>query len=580
MNQLSQSSETSPDSEMRPASPREASAASVMLGALARRGVRAVFGIPGGLVSPFYDALAEVPSMQLVTTRHEGMAGFAAMGHALATGLPAVVLTTSGPGLTNAITGIAAAHLEGLPLIVIAGEVATGAMSRGAMQDASSNALDAVAMMRTVCRWSARMGSPDDASGIIEQAFRVATGPRPGPVFISVPLDVSAAPARTTPMHLVAPRESCDPDPAACVEAAQRLVSARRPLLVVGNGARAAWRELLALAERVACPVVSTPHAKGIFPDSHPLYLGGIGLGGHPSAAAYLAAGPDVVCVVGSRLNDYATNGWSLPLAGTEATIQIDSQPWLIGRNCPVTLGIVADARLALAGMLAALPTEVARPRRVRVELTRSHAADMTSDALPLRPGRVMAGLQAAFPEAIWAVDQGEHCAYALHYLSVDDPEGFQTMVGLASMGSGIGVAIGMRHAQRARPVVGICGDGGFAMHAGELLTCIEHGIDVILAVINDGRWNMVHHGFQKVFGRRPRGLPSYVADLAGVAREFGAVGLRVEGPADLDPARLREAASRGRPVLLDIRIDPGLALSADSRSAALQDHARKEGAL
>jgi acetolactate synthase I/II/III large subunit len=580
MNQLSQASETSPDSEMRPASPREASAASVMLGALARRGVRAVFGIPGGLVSPFYDALADVPSIQLVTTRHEGMAGFAAMGHALATGVPAVVLTTSGPGLTNAITGIAAAHLEGLPLIVIAGEVATGAMSRGAMQDASSNALDAVAMMRTVCRWSARMGSPDDASGIIEQAFRVATGPRPGPVFISVPLDVGAAAARTTPMHLVAPRESCDPDPAACVEAAQRLVGARRPLLVVGNGARAAWRELLALAERVACPVVTTPHAKGIFPDSHPLYLGGIGLGGHPSAAAYLAAGPDVVCVVGSRLNDYATNGWSLSLAGTEATIQIDRQPWLVGRNCLVTLGIVADARLALAGMLAALPSEVARPRRVRVELTRSQAADMTSDALPLRPGRVMAGLQAAFPGAIWAVDQGEHCAYALHYLSVDDPEGFQTMVGLASMGSGIGVAIGMRHAQRMRPVVGICGDGGFAMHAGELLTCVEHGIDVVLAVINDGRWNMVHHGFQKVFGRRPRGLPSHVADLAGVAREFGAVGLRVETPADLDAARLREAASRGRPVLLDIRIDPGLALSADSRSAALQDHARKEGAL
>jgi acetolactate synthase-1/2/3 large subunit len=551
-----------------------------MLRALARRGVRAVFGIPGGLVSPFYDALADVPSMELVTTRHEGMAGFAAMGHALVTGAPAIVLTTSGPGLTNALTGVAAAYVEGLPLIVIAGEVPTGAMSRGAIQDTSSNALDAVAMMRTVSRWSARVGSPDDAPGIIEQAFRIATGPRPGPVFVSVPLDISAAPARATTMALNAPSERCEPDRAACIEAAQRLVGARRPLLVVGNGARKASRELLDLAERLACPVVTTPHAKGIFPDSHPLHLGGIGLGGHPSAAAYLAAGPDVVCIVGSRLNDYATNGWSQPLAGSEATIQIDRQPWLIGRNYPVTLGIVSDARLALAGMLAALPADVARPRRMRVELTRSHAADMTDDAVPLRPGRVMAGLQAAFPNAIWAVDQGEHCAYALHYLSVDDPAGFQTMVGLASMGSGIGIAIGMRHAQRMRPVVGICGDGGFAMHAGELLTCVEHGIDVVLAVVNDGRWNMVHHGFQKVFGRRPSGLPSHVADLAGVAREFGAIGLRVETPADLDVGRLREATSRGRPVLLDIRIDPSLALSADSRSAALQDHARKEGAL
>jgi acetolactate synthase-1/2/3 large subunit len=566
--------QASPISQVLPAARRETSAARVLLEALAQRGVRVAFGIPGGHISPVFDALADVPSIELVTTRHEGMAGFAAMGHALATGKPALVLTTSGPGMTNALTGIAAASVEGLPLIAIAGEVPTSAQSRGAMQDTSSNALDAVALMRTVSRWSARIGSADDAAGLVEQALRIASGPRPGPVFLSIPLDVSSANARRIPLALgdVSPPQA--PDRLACNEIARALRRARRPLLVVGNGARAAWAELRLLAERLGCPVVTTPHAKGVFPDSHPLHLGGIGLGGHPSATRYLAARPDVVCIVGSRLNDYATNGWSLPLCGSDATFQIDREPWLIGRNYPVTLGIVGDAALAIRAMLHVLPAHSHKSPRLCGGIERLHRDAATCDDVPLKPARVFAALQAAFPDARWAVDQGEHCAYALHFLSIDAPDRFRTMVGLASMGSGIGVAIGLRQADRTHPVVAVCGDGGFAMHAGEILTCVEHGIDVVFAIINDGRWNMVHHGFRKVFGRMPHGLPKHVADLAGVAREFGAVGIRIDTPADLEPGRLAALARLGKPVVLDIRVDPSVALSVESRSAALQEFA------
>jgi acetolactate synthase-1/2/3 large subunit len=213
-------------------------------------------------------------------------------------------------------------------------------------------------------------------------------------------------------------------------------------------------------------------------------------------------------------------------------------------------------------------------PRRCFGGITRVQPESVRSDSTPLKPGRVRAGLQEAFPDAVWAVDQGEHCTYALHYLKIDSPDRFHTMIGLASMGSGIGVGIGARHARRDRPVVIVCGDGGYAMHAGEILTCVEHGIDVILAVINDGRWNMVFHGFQAVFGRMPDELPTHVADLAGVARNFGALGIRIERPEDLDPARLRALSRRGRPLLLDIRIDPSLALSLESRTASLKDFA------
>ena len=568
--------QSSPISYIRPLLEREPNVGRLVLEILAQHGVRTAFGIPGGLISPVFDAFADV-GIELVMTRHEGMAGFAAMGHALATGRPALVLTTSGPGMTNALTGIAAASVEGLPLIAIAGEVPTSAQGRGAIQDASSNALDGVALMRTVCRWSARIQSAEDAPGMVAQALAVACGPRPGPVFLSLPLDVGNARARSTPLSRPQPAAPAAPDSSACAEAAKQLHHAKRPLLVLGNGARDAAAEIRTLAERLACPVVTTPHAKGVFPDSHPLHLGGIGLGGHASATRYLAARPDVVCVIGSRLNDYTTNGWSLPLCGTEATLQIDREPWLIGRNYPVTSGIIGDAKLAVRAMLRALPVAVS-PRSQGGGIERVGPRDNVGGTSGLPPAQVFASLQAAFPDATWSVDQGEHCAYALHYLSIDHPQRFRTMVGLASMGSGIGVAIGMRQGDRSRPVIGVCGDGGFAMHAGEILTCVEHGIDVVLAIINDGRWNMVHHGFGKVFGRLPQGLPQHVADLAGVAREFGATGARIEAPEDLRTERLRALAQAGGPVVLDIRIDPSLALSVESRSAALQEFAAAGG--
>jgi acetolactate synthase-1/2/3 large subunit len=555
---------------------RAVNAARAMLQTFARRGVRVAFGIPGGLISSVFDALADVPEIELVMTRHEGMAAFCAIGHAVATRMPALVLTTSGPGITNALTGIAAAFLEELPLIFVGGEVPANAASRGAIQDASSNGIDAVALMRTVTRWSARVDSAAGAVGAAEQAFRVATGARPGPVFLSLPLDVGNATGRPQRIAIGEAAPWPEPDPGACREIVQRLRRAKRPLIVAGNGARDAALELRLLAEYTGSPVVTTPHAKGVFPEGHRLHLGGIGLGGHPSARAYLAAGPDVVCIVGSKLNDYATDGWTIPLAGSEATFQIDREPWLIGRNYPVTAGIVADARAALSAMLSVAPTDSTPPPPLREITGIRRVVDesgRSSDG-PLKPGRVFAALQDAFPDAFWACDQGEHCAYAIHYLQIDDPTQFRTMVGFASMGTGIGLAIGARAAQRNRTVIGVCGDGGFAMHAGEILTCVEHAIDVVLVIINDGRWNMVHHGFHAVYGRRPRSLPSHVADLAGVARGFGAVGARIETPADLDREHLRRLAGLGRPLVLDVRIDPSLSLSADSRSGALRNFA------
>jgi acetolactate synthase I/II/III large subunit len=565
--------------EKRETIPLRRTAARVMLEAFARRGVRVAFGIPGGFISPLFDALSEVKAIKFVTTRHEGMAAFCAAGHAMATGKPALVLTTSGPGITNAITGIAGATVEAIPLIAVGGEVATTASSRGSIQETSQNGLDAVAMLRTATRWSARVESAGLVAGAAERAYDVAMGPVPGAVFLSLPLDQSNAVAGS--LRPVAwPETSAMPRPnsAACAELAMKLQLARRPLIVAGNGARSAASALRELARRLSIPVVTTPHGKGVFPESDPLHLGLIGLGGHASAISYLMSSPDVVCVVGSRLGDLPTDGWALPVSGTDATIQIDRDRFLIGRNYPVTLGIVADAAQALRETLIRIPADFSRPIRGS-GIERFRPADAASDAVPLKPARVLTAIQRTFPDAFWFADQGEHCAFALHYLAIDRPDEFRSLLGWASMGSGLGAAIGFQHARPGERVVCICGDGGFLMHAGEILTCVENGINLVVVVFNDGRLNMVHHGFKAVFGRRPEGLPSRVSDIAGVARALGAKAATIQAPADLASYNLKRFLDHYGPVVLDVRIDPEFALSVGSRSASLR-HAAFAGAL
>lgn len=555
--------------------PLQDTAAIVLLKVLAKHGVRVAFGIPGGTISPLFAALEAVPEIRLISMRHEAMAAFAALGHARATGVPAIVLTTSGPGLINALTGIAAALEEELPLILISGEVAGRAAGRGALQDGTSVGLDVHAMLRTITRWSGALLAPEGAQGIAERAWQATTSTPPGPVLITAAIDVASAPSPSIVNIVPARQRPCIPDYKACRAAARLLARAHRPLLVLGNGARAAAREVRQVAERLVCPVVTTGHAKGILPETHPLYLGLVGAGQHPSALAYVEEGPDVVCIVGSQLGDIATNGWTLSLAGTKATIQIDRDPWLIGRNAPTNLGIVGDAALGLQAMLTALPPAPSRPRPVPGGCRSYHEELSASDAVPLKPQRVLATLAELFPDAVWCCDIGEHLTMALHYLRVQSPSNFHAMVGLGSMGSGIGAAIGVKEARPGETVIALCGDGGLAMFAGDLMSCVDNNINVIFAVFNDGRWNMVDHGFQTVHGHVPQAFPSRVADLAAVARGFGALAVRISSLDGL--AVLRGYRDPKKPLVLDIAIDPGESVSRDTRAASMRHFAHSD---
>lgn len=546
------------------------SCAELLLDVLVRHGVTAVFGLPGGTIMPVYDALAEHPALAVVTCRHETAAVFAAMGHARATGRPAAVLVTSGPGLTNALTGLAAASCEGLPVLLVAGEVATTHTGRFSLQDGSASGLDVLAMTRPLTRFSARVEQASALEPLATRALATARGPLPGPAFLALPIDVARTRVRSLDLPVTSP-----PPPAvdreACEEVARRLARARRPTIVLGNGARGAGVAALvaSIADRVGARVATTAHAKGAFPERHPRYLGVLGFGGHAEAVEELGQ-TDLALVLGSRLGDITTNGWTTRLG--ERLIQIDHDPAALGRNHAPELAVVGDVAASAAVILANLPASSAAEPFARRRLCLDGAPGRDDRGTPIKAAWLMGALERTLPRnTIFTVDIGEHAAFALHHLRVDEPSRFHMFAGLGSMGSGICAALGIKLASPRTPVVAVCGDGGLSMHAGELMTCAELGLAVVFVVLNDGRYRMVDAGMEYIFGRRSRGLPAHLVDLGKLAEACGALAVTVETPRDFEDAHLAALLRAERPVVLDVRIDASDFLSVQTRLASLK---------
>ncbi len=556
-----------------PAIAAPSTAAHALLDTLLARGVDTIFGIPGGAIGAVYDACADRPGLRVITNPHESASVFAAMAYARASGRPAAVLVTSGPGFTNALTGMAAASCEELPVLIVSGEVPTRNAGRFALQDGSSSGLDVLAIARPVTRFAARIERAEGVEGVVHRALSEATGARPGPALLALPLDVSRAPGRASTLRFAPTAQApVEPPAEACATAAALLSSANAPLVVLGAGARAASASALAveLAERTVAMVTATGHAKGAFPERHRNYLGVLGFGGHGEVRASLPR-EDVALVVGSRLGDIATNGWTPDLAPSRALIHVDRDPSALGRNYDVAVPIVADATAALRGIVRRLPNDGARPAPAAPALDLDRDPRRAARSTPPKPQWLLATLERELPrDTIFTVDIGEHAAFALHHLRVDRAEQLHVFAGLGSMGSGLCGAIGVKVARPSSPVVAIVGDGSFAMHAGEILTCVDQGIPVVFVVLNDGRYGMVDAGNAHIYGRRCPGLPGTTADLAGVAASFGAVSLTVRRADDLAPGKLAALVALRRPVVIDVRIDPSEKLSVATRVASL----------
>jgi acetolactate synthase I/II/III large subunit len=550
-------------------------AADVVVRTLDALGVRTFYGIPGGSISPIYDALLDMPNAKTIVSRHESAAVFAAIGHARASDELPCVLVTSGPGLTNALTAIASAYCDSVPVLVISGEVPRKHFGRGAVQEGSRYGVDIISMARSTTKLALEITNPRSAAMAVRKAVATAKSGRKGPVLLTLPLDI-ACEMTDLPEISSAVHSSFDIDEHAVMDAAKTLSAAERPLLLVGSGARNERTANLIgiLAAALQIPVVTTPKGKGIFPETDPLSLGVFGLAGHPSATEYLEQGVDVIMAIGCGFGDTATNSWSPLLQPKKCLIQIDVDGSQIGKNYPVDIGIVGPAEEVLHRML---PLVKRRLAIARAQGLRHQNPEWKADgSMPLKPAHVISLLQGVLPDdTIYTCDIGEHQMFALHYLTLRHPDAWILNSGLGAMGSGMASAVGAKVARPEQPVVAICGDYSFAMYAMELQTCVQYGIPTVFAVFNDASPRMVSNGFAAVYGRS-MDLQTKASDLWRMATSLGAHAVRVESVTDFPAiaSAVERAQHERRPLVLDIRVDPKVSFKGNARNAHIRQFA------
>jgi acetolactate synthase-1/2/3 large subunit len=537
-------------------------AADVLVDLLVANGVELIFGLPGGPISPIHDALLDRPEVRVITTRHESGALFGACGYARTTGRLGVALVTSGPGAFNAMSGLASAYCDGLPVLLLVGEVARKNFGRGALQDGSAHGLQMVEILKRVTKSAVEVNDPARAPALLNAAIQTALqGPR-GPVALTLPVDLMMQPLKMPFISRAA--TGATTISATAVAEARRQMRDGRTVIFAGSGVRNgdAPGKLVELAERLQCPVMTTPKGKGVFPEDHPLALGVFGMAGHPSASEFVDGGIDTLLAIGTSLGELSTEGWSKALEPRRALIHVDVDERQLGRGYPCTLGIVATAESFLERMLQELPPSA--PRRFGVK---RHVVSEGHHLIA--PQRAIAEMQEILPrDSIYTIDSGEHFTFATHFLKTVTPDGFLAMTGLGSMGQSIGAAIGVQIAKPERVVAAICGDGCFAMNAFEVATAVQERVPIIVFVMNDARLGMVEIGHAAVYGRNPdySTSPMNVADLA---RALGAQAVTVERPGDLTAAQLMRLRREG-PVVVDVRIDPAVRMPKKDRFAAL----------
>ncbi len=544
--------------------------ADVIVDVLEQAGVDTVYGVPGGAISTIYDALIDHRSIRVVHVRHETTALFMAIGHTrMQPGSLPCVLVTSGPGVTNAVTGLAAALGEGVPVLVIGGEVPRVKFGRAALQEGSTEGIDVVSIVRTVTRSAEHLSIPGRAGYQVAAAARRAKQLK-GPVFLSLPLDVAVEPVAPTRIGPTSAAPTL-PSPEMLDRAAALLREAKDPLILLGSGARGAAVEIRSLAERLNIPVITSPKAKGIVSEDAPYCLGVFGYGGHPSAMEWLHKHPpDVVLALGCGLNEPSTNSWSPLLQASAAMIQVDVDSTQFGRNYRTDLGLEGDCALVVG----ALDTRIDRAPWGACLPGIASMPLIPSSGRALDPARVLDVLQEVMPaETVYTSDIGEHLLFTIHRLRVASPDQFIASLALGSMGSGIGAAIGAKLAAPERPVVSICGDFGFQMYGMDLATCVQERLGVIFVIMNDGRMRMVEAGIARNYGR---GLPmdGPPVDYAAIARAHDADGIVVESLDGLRQALRRHVPDR--PMVIDARIDPTAMFPINPRAQEISNFTAK----
>lgn len=540
-----------------------------LLSCLEAEGVEYIFGVPGGPLTPLYEAISDRKTIKQIIAKHEQGAAFMANGYARVKGTLGVCCATSGPGGTNALTAIASSWADSVPVLLITAQVATQTFGKGAAQESTAFGVDLVEIYKPVTKLSAMLHNPDQTQEFVNRALRAAMSGRRGPVHLNLPADLMKKMTKHTTL-----KPSCyrtlsagAADVASIREAVRMLVSAERPAILAGHGVSLAGasEELVRLAELRRIPVVTSPKGKGTFPETHPLSLGVFGFSGNPRAEALLLSGQvDVLFVIGSSLGETATYAWDKRLQPTKALLHLDIDPWEIGKNYPVDVALVGDARVTLREIALQLegaggPPSADPLQDVRTQVPLYARPDvLESDQAPIKPQRLLRDLRELLPDdAILFVDIGNCMLWAGQFYEVRQAGTYFLNMGLGSMGHSVAAAVGGQLASPDRPVVVLAGDCAFAMNGMEVHTAVEFDAPVVWVIMNDGGHGMVHHGELLLSGEEvTKSRFRHPIDVLGIGTALGARAFRVDSPSELRAA-LKESLATRQPTVIDARIDP-----------------------
>ena len=530
--------------------------AEIMCESLLRQGVDVMFGYPGGAILPFYDALWSYPQLRHILVRHEQAAAHAADGYARVTGRPGVCVATSGPGATNLITGIMGAKADSVPMVAITGQVARTAMGTEAFQECDICSIAAPCTKRTYLVMSAA-----DLAPTIQEAFQVALEGRPGPVLIDVPRDVQLEEVEAVFPEL---EEITVPSPTAEVlervqQAARLINEAERPVIISGHGimASGASEPLLALDETTGIPVITTLLGLGVFPGNHPLSLGMLGM--HGMYWANLAVHQaDLIIGLGMRFDDRVT-GKASTFAPHARIIHLDIEATQVGRNVPVEVPLVGDAKTLLEALVP-LVRHAHRPQWIGYidQLKRDHPSLAIPPSDILQTQHVMTSLNELIqenPESVVVTGVGLHQMWAAQFLSFNRPNCFVSSGGLGAMGFELPAALGAQAGRPDATVWTIAGDGGFQMTLQELATVTESKLPVKIALFNNGYLGMVRQWQELFFDNHIKEVPLSGPDYVALSLAYGIPAVRVKPQEDVMPA-LRQAQKHDGPFLIDFVVD------------------------
>ena len=545
----------------------------ILIQSLIEEGVEYIFGYPGGAALHIYDSIFNQKEMEHILVRHEQGATHAADGYARATGKPGVVLVTSGPGATNAITGIATAFMDSIPMIVISGQVAKHLIGTDAFQET-----DMIGISRPIVKHSFTVDSAENIPEIVKQAFHIATSGRPGPVVIDVPKDTTAPDKLfefkyPNDVNIRSYKPPIDPDPRQIERAVDAIIESNKPVIYAGGGAinSNASEELIRLNEILDFPVTNTLMGLGVYPATHKRFLGMLGMHGTYQANMSMH-NADLIIAIGARFDDRITNTPKL-FAPNAKIIHLDVDYSSVSKIIEANIAVFGQVKNSLLEMIRLLEAkkELIDPKKIlpwkeqisdwKSQHGLNHEMHLCeTDDKPIMPQAVVQHLyNITNGKAFITSDVGQHQMFAAQYYHFDEPRKWINSGGLGTMGFGLPAAMGAKLAYPNDEVICITGEGSIQMCIQELSTCTQYNLPIKIININNEalgmvkQWQDMNYGGRHSASTYQSSLPNFVE----LAESYGHVGIKIEKNSELKSGLEKALSMKDRLVFVDVYVDP-----------------------